>query len=357
MRLIAIAAILGQELNIVTGFRLLDRYTEEIQDIQEYKLKEEMRINPLLVENLEFKGNIVGVNGSIDRLPKIRNGNIFGESPLIILNQIENTGYTVSDYKGQIVKLTTEDTIKYAKNHGIANGKIVKRGDKEFISAISGEYITIKNGEEVIKSTRAIKAKVFDPMYKEIITADGTLRYLVSGMNTVRIPKEVRKIDDGAIRLNSYNTVLVFGEDIQKCADTAIVNKSRTLKTVEIYSKGNGINEIIIALAHANTNMLQELELQFKNDITPETYYTVITTIGPNTKIVSDDCSKGDFMYQVMRLLIKNKVRVIRSESDRQEMAEYIKEIWKTNFRNIASKVSRDKVENELKDLDIEMMK
>ena len=139
MRLIAIANISNGRNTV--GFRLLDIDTKQIKDVQINDIRSVLSIGTIQIDNLKIKdGTIAGSNGSTDRLPKIINGQLIGKSPLIVLNQIGNTGYTVSDYKGTICSVKVKDAIDYAKTHGISNGKVVTKDRTEFISAIDGSY-------------------------------------------------------------------------------------------------------------------------------------------------------------------------------------------------------------------------
>ena len=89
---------------------------------------------------------VVGTNGSIDRLAGlVKLGTEFvlpegAKSPLVVLNKIENVGYTVADYKGQVKRLPNDVVVEYAETQGIANGKVVTKDGSTFISSISGEY-------------------------------------------------------------------------------------------------------------------------------------------------------------------------------------------------------------------------
>ena len=48
---------------------------------------------------LDEDGSLIGTNGSLSRYPRILNGNCTEyPSPLIIINQIEDIGYTICDF-------------------------------------------------------------------------------------------------------------------------------------------------------------------------------------------------------------------------------------------------------------------
>lgn len=139
MGIIAIASIIDRGNTI--GFRLLDKETQVVKDVPTNSIMSVLSKKSTSIENLKIEsGRIVGINGAIDRLPKIQNGQLIGKSSLIVLYQLGNEGYQVSDYKGQIINLRTNDVIKYAVNNGISNGKIVEKEGKKFVSAIEGSY-------------------------------------------------------------------------------------------------------------------------------------------------------------------------------------------------------------------------
>lgn len=156
MKIIAIANIVNEDEKTI-GFRLLDIDKGKVMDVPIESIQNVLENKATSIENLGIKeGLIVGTNGSTDRLAKAFNGILIGKSSLVILNQIEDKGYTVSDYKGIIKKLSTDKTIEYAKKNGIANGKIVSKDGKEHISSITGTYdievakvkINVKSGNK-----------------------------------------------------------------------------------------------------------------------------------------------------------------------------------------------------------------
>lgn len=140
MRIIAIGNIIGRK--DTEGIRILNVDNRQVMDVPTHSIKEAIINGKATIENIGLsEGKLVGTNGSIDRLPKIQNGNLIGKSPLIILNQLSDGGYIVSDYKGTIIKMTKDNVIDYAKVHGISNGKLCNRENIGFISA--AEYAKV----------------------------------------------------------------------------------------------------------------------------------------------------------------------------------------------------------------------
>lgn len=128
------------------GFRILDSDTGKIIDVTEIQVIGVLKTGQKII-NLELSGNkLQGSNGGIDRYAKIVDGRlaIGDKGPVVILNQLGDTGYTISDHNGKIMRAKTSDVIQYASKNGIANGKISTRNNLDFISAISGTYERIE---------------------------------------------------------------------------------------------------------------------------------------------------------------------------------------------------------------------
>lgn len=154
MKMYMIASIFQGE--TLRGFRILDFDTKNIIDVTENQVFQVIKSGVKII-NLEIKkGKLQGSNGDIKRYTKLLNGKPIGSTPIIILNQLGNIGYTVADYNGNIRKLSTKDTLMCSNQFGISNGKVTVRDQTEFISAISGSYELIptetKNDETKTQS-------------------------------------------------------------------------------------------------------------------------------------------------------------------------------------------------------------
>lgn len=206
MKIFAIANIMDGKQTI--GFRLLDVDSRQVKDVPYSSVRDVLLKGKAYIENLNYKhGKVVGRNGSIDRLPKIVNGKLKGKSPLIILARIEDEGYLVANYKGKISKVNVDDAIKYAKIHGIANGKLVNRDGKEFISAIEGEYdeLTERESRKEILAQKErsyiARSKVIGTKELDIVfTGDEAIlrKVLNKEIESLIIPDYVTRIDNGA---------------------------------------------------------------------------------------------------------------------------------------------------------------
>jgi len=112
MGILAIANIIDGKNTI--GLRLLDTISGQIKDVPIANVIGVLASGKATIDNVGLEnGKLVGTNGSLDRLPKIMNGVLVGiYSPVIIVNQIDDIGYTVTGYKGTMVKLKNEDVLK-----------------------------------------------------------------------------------------------------------------------------------------------------------------------------------------------------------------------------------------------------
>lgn len=176
MRMVMIASIYKDDSRI--GFRILDADSindgkGQLIDTTDDKICAVLSSNK--IENLEIKNKMLkGSNGDISRYGKIVNG-VPGQqtSPLVILTQIGEVGYLVCDCLGQVRRLRVDELIKLAGVYGIANGKLMTRDNKQYISAISGQYhYTPYKQSEVEKPVQTVKVETNPTIPKNANTED-----------------------------------------------------------------------------------------------------------------------------------------------------------------------------------------
>lgn len=143
MNLLMIAVI--QQNKKTVGYRIFDTDAKDkkFMDVPAGNMKDVLKSGKAEVCNLGIvDGELAGTNGSVERYAKIiPNGTLISNtSPLVIINQLGDAGYTVVDYQGKVKKARTSDVVAYANKFGIANGKIVMKDHVEFISSIAGTY-------------------------------------------------------------------------------------------------------------------------------------------------------------------------------------------------------------------------
>lgn len=142
-----IAVVLPSISSTTRGFRLLDTNSGRTIDISEANLKQAIKDKKISIENLDLiDGSIVGINGTIDRYTKCLPDNTIVNKKLntvVVINRIEEIGFTISDYKGIIKKVRAANLVDYAKQYGIANGKLINAEGQTYVSSIYGNYPVI----------------------------------------------------------------------------------------------------------------------------------------------------------------------------------------------------------------------
>lgn len=115
-----------------------------------------MSRQPKCVVNLELKadGTIAGTNGAVDRYATINmaTGEV-SKAPLVVLYRVGKDGFICANFTGAVKTLSNKSAVTYAKSAGIANGKVINKGGKEFIGAIKGEYEMVPSNLESLKSS------------------------------------------------------------------------------------------------------------------------------------------------------------------------------------------------------------
>lgn len=130
----------------IIGFRIFDSDSRELKDIPYKAVEAVVASGKAAIKGIKFeksKKKLAGSNGSFDRYPalckcKVKNNR------MIILATIDDRGYRIVNYMGDMKDSTYAKVLKAASKAGIANGKIVTKGDKQYISAINGTYDNIK---------------------------------------------------------------------------------------------------------------------------------------------------------------------------------------------------------------------
>lgn len=93
------------------------------------------------------KEPFVGTNGVFGRYPKIGRGIKHSKNEckyVVLCKDTIGKNFIVSDASGKFGLMSDEQAISYATMFGFANGKVVEKDGKKFLSAIAGEYPVVK---------------------------------------------------------------------------------------------------------------------------------------------------------------------------------------------------------------------
>lgn len=147
MALFAIADLMENGKSI--GKRLYDIESKGTKDVPNQAVLKVLSGNPSIIKNLEIVGNeLAGIGGSLSRYAKVdaRTGKLIAGKAVVIVKRItkaeDTVGFDVVNYKGESKRLRESDVATLE----LANGKVVERDGRKFVSSIYGEYV-----EEEIK--------------------------------------------------------------------------------------------------------------------------------------------------------------------------------------------------------------
>lgn len=129
-------------------YRLYDTSDKSIQDITTENLRVALKTDNIIVNNLgiDESDNIIGTCGKIDRYATLAYPvDEVKQRPIVITARRENK-YSVVDIMGKCKIMDYKEAVNYCEGAGIANAKVVKRGNKRVLSAISGTFDTRHGG-------------------------------------------------------------------------------------------------------------------------------------------------------------------------------------------------------------------
>lgn len=184
MGIFMIATIKKQ--NNLVGIRLFDSKSEKVMDVP---LANAIKVisSGTKVENVEVvNGELKGTNGSIDRYCSVGD-EVKDAGSITIVNRIEDIGFKIVDYKGEVKKVKATDLIKVcaAGKLKLANGKILETTDgNKFISSISGNFeVEEMTAKQTVKKEK-VESKAED---KDL----SRMKQLVETLNKARYSYEV----------------------------------------------------------------------------------------------------------------------------------------------------------------------
>lgn len=189
----------------------LDGQKAEVYDATENQIVTVIKNKSMDISNIRIQGGKVkGYGAKLNRYAQLNeNGQLTSEkSPLVVINRIVKDGrvigYKVSDYKGTVVNGKLDDVVNYAVKNGIANGKIVEKEGKKFISSILDEYSEneikqpiINTADKAERSEKAEKAEKAEEAEKAV--SDTLSNYktnqLVSSTENINNSSEAKGIE------------------------------------------------------------------------------------------------------------------------------------------------------------------
>lgn len=327
MRLIAIATLyVGKSLK---GLRLLEVESKNVRDVDKDILIDGIQTGAWFIENIEVRDNkLVGTNGKLSNLPVIKDGWLVGASPMIVLNKIGKEGYLVTNYTGKVREMSREDTLKYAKENGVANCKINAREGNSYLSGIRRGIVDIKVKDKKPKNDLYTGELLGKGDIKGIITGESiekpelaykgdrrnyVLNYTNNSLTEIKVQPTITN------KVESNKNTIKLGADKYKIfgnINYEIKHKDITVELVRelykyadiTYRVNNSIDKeigfiMVVCDKKSNTNIPPDSMIKNTVDYMKEHKVGIVIKVGVNEYeknfIMCRECSKSAIKYYV----------------------------------------------------------
>lgn len=194
-------ATIRKNLTEIIGVRLYDTGIKQTRDFLIGGVKQALN-GKAVIENLglDTNGEIVGLNGSLDRYVKIVEGiGVVGPSTIVIIKKYANGDFEVVNGEGASVRMTEDALINYAETEGIANGKICKSASgRRYISSIQGEFETEKvKDNQVLRDRVSMKLNMVGGT-KYALNDQGEFICVDKTLKKINVPEGIERLADKA---------------------------------------------------------------------------------------------------------------------------------------------------------------
>lgn len=169
MKINLIAVHYNIQNNEVEGFRLLDSDSGQVMDQPYASVYKVIASNAATITGIELdksSNKLKGSNGAFNRYPCLYNNSCKNNS-LVIIASIDDKGYRVCNYLGKCIDALSSYVIQFAVKNGIANGKVVEKDGRKYISAINGSYSNIVFNNSTLKGSKEAQRKMADRAYSD----------------------------------------------------------------------------------------------------------------------------------------------------------------------------------------------
>ena len=274
-------AVIVDEKGKELGFRLLDTKlvghsgVEKIKNFPTSSVLAKLKAEPNSITNLGIKGDkVVGTNGVLDRYTKISSDNQCMSEPRMVILFRTDSGFIVTDGFGNVTSVSDKAALELNKKAPVANGKVVTKDGKEFISSIVGEYpfmekkkTDVKQSEILYISSSDTIAQMVEKVEKHIANPNfriiGKLGYEQSFQLLSRL--FVKNGLEDYLKTNDSKSLI---KGIGYLKDKAIPALKRICDKKSIYEYAQGIKEVTKGLtsADAEADMAIALAEELKKD-------------------------------------------------------------------------------------------
>lgn len=220
-KIFIIASIVNQKK--LVGYRVFDCETVKYIDSNLEHIITLVSNNSVKLENAVCEGGkIVGLSGSLDRLAKIdfnthKPIGRVDSTPFIVVNKLDGERYTLVDCFGKMEVMNKDRVLQIHDTYGLANCKVMRRGNKLTISPIAGNLDTVgvrkhnSGGVHDIKDLDIILSEENEFIRNGLVKFNVTDNdaYDIVNSNKPSVPIEIiKKYCIGPIYLNKKGSVV-----------------------------------------------------------------------------------------------------------------------------------------------------
>lgn len=256
MRINLIAVHYNIQNNEVEGFRLLDSDSGQVMDqpyASVYKVIASKAATITGIELDKSSNKLKGSNGAFNRYPCLYNNSCKNNS-LVIIASIDDKGYRVCNYLGKCIDALSSYVIQFAVKNGIANGKVVEKDGRKYISAISGTYSNIAFNNSTLKNNKEAQRKIADRTYSDKMKQEIANHSRKYG-SAFKFPRVITGVANANSKLHEVDPDTGLTVE-QKMANAMLAMKKTKPFYYSVYSclkrveaaKGDGVKTMCVSL-------------------------------------------------------------------------------------------------------------
>lgn len=162
----------------MVGYRLIDKDTvsfrtshAKVLDVTYPSIVKAIQ-NGMKIENAVLSnGVLIGTQGDLNNYPVVG-----ASGAIVILNNINNSGFTVVNANGDVKKAPQQGVVEYAKKFGVANATIYVENGEEFIRPIAGEFDYVRLNSRNVNNDSGVKLNIKIDGHKDSVNRNANAR-------------------------------------------------------------------------------------------------------------------------------------------------------------------------------------
>lgn len=220
-KIFIIASIVNQKK--LVGYRVFDCESVKYVDSTLQNISTLLESKKVKIENAIYEDNkIIGSSGSLDRLTKLdavtyKPIGRLNSMPFIVVNKVEKNKFTLVDFSGKMEIMDKNKVLQIHDTYGLANCKVMRRGDNVTISPIAGNLDTVGKEKHTVTGLYSASDSDIILSAENKFIRDGLVHFNVTdkaaydivNSNRMSVPLEImKKYCIGPIYLNKKGSTV-----------------------------------------------------------------------------------------------------------------------------------------------------